>query len=273
MSSEYRRWTGIADEYDAVRAGSIDGTDTEAHDHGIIRAMNSTYRPNKGVTGDPECTVFAARLNHTTDEEKLRSLFGKYGQVKSVRLVKDVVTGFSKGYAFVEYYDRHDAYRAFRTGNKQLVDDKEILVELECERRLKGWIPRRLGGGLGGRKESGQLRFGGCDRPFRKPILFAQRTADAANHDFSDRERSGRDGNREERRGGRKGDERDSGESRTSSNRDWSSNWPKDRNSASTSQIHAEKQDEDRSEKRRSQSRESRRDSKRSDRHRDRSRS
>ena len=27
-----------------------------------------------------------------------------------------------------------------------------------------------LGGGLGGHKESGQLRFGGRDRPFRKPM-------------------------------------------------------------------------------------------------------
>lgn len=27
-----------------------------------------------------------------------------------------------------------------------------------------------LGGGFGGKKESGQLRFGGKDRPFRKPM-------------------------------------------------------------------------------------------------------
>lgn len=27
-----------------------------------------------------------------------------------------------------------------------------------------------LGGGFGGKKESGQLRFGGRDRPFKKPI-------------------------------------------------------------------------------------------------------
>jgi len=45
------------------------------------------------------------------------------------------------------------------------------LVELECERTLSGWVPRRLGGGFGGRKEAGQLRFGGHDRPFRKPIF------------------------------------------------------------------------------------------------------
>jgi hypothetical protein len=27
-----------------------------------------------------------------------------------------------------------------------------------------------LGGGFGGKKESGQLRFGGRDRPFKKPL-------------------------------------------------------------------------------------------------------
>lgn len=60
---------------------------------------------------------------------------------------------------------------------------------MECERTLPGWKPRRLGllhsnalmysldgytgnlgGGFGGKKESGQLRFGGKDRPFRKPM-------------------------------------------------------------------------------------------------------
>lgn len=30
------------------------------------------------------------------------------------------------------------------------------------------------GGGFGGKKESGQLRFGGRDRPFRKPIITNQ---------------------------------------------------------------------------------------------------
>lgn len=50
------------------------------------------------------------------------------------------------------------------------IDDHTILVEYERERIQKGWKPRRLGGGLGGRKESGQLRFGGRDRPFQVPL-------------------------------------------------------------------------------------------------------
>ncbi|CAF4986670.1 unnamed protein product [Rotaria sp. Silwood1] len=38
------------------------------------------------------------------------------------------------------------------------------------QKKLFGWKPRRCGGGLGGKKQSGQLRFGGSQRPFKKPF-------------------------------------------------------------------------------------------------------
>lgn len=53
---------------------------------------------------------------------------------------------------------------------QDFIDNSEIIVEREAERVLQGWKPRRLGGGFGGNKQSGQLRFGCRDRPFRKPI-------------------------------------------------------------------------------------------------------
>lgn len=47
---------------------------------------------------------------------------------------------------------------------------KPILVFLLTPfRTMKGWKPRRLGGGFGGKRESGQLRFGGISRPFQLP--------------------------------------------------------------------------------------------------------
>lgn len=49
-----------------------------------------------------------------------------------------------------------------------IIDGREIIVEYELERRVSGWKPRRFGGGLGGFKESGQLRFGGRAKPFAR---------------------------------------------------------------------------------------------------------
>uniref|UniRef100_A0A3P9CSP8 U11/U12 small nuclear ribonucleoprotein 35 kDa protein n=1 Tax=Maylandia zebra TaxID=106582 RepID=A0A3P9CSP8_9CICH len=145
----------IAKVYDPLKAGSIDGTDVEPHDRAVWRAMGARYKPNKGVVGDPLLTLL---------------LFSKYGDIQRLRLVRDIVTGFSKGYAFIEYKEERSVVRARRDANKLVVDQHEVFVDFEQERTLKGWVPRRLGGGLGGKKESGQLRFGGRDRPFRKPI-------------------------------------------------------------------------------------------------------
>ncbi|XP_053556482.1 U11/U12 small nuclear ribonucleoprotein 35 kDa protein [Bombina bombina] len=163
-------WTPIAKAYDPLKAGSIDGTDEEPHDRAVLRAMLARYVPNKGVIGDPLLTLFVSRLSPQTDEEKLKKAFSRYGDIKRLRLVRDLVTGFSKGYAFIEYQKESAIIKAYRDANKLVIDKNEIFVDYELERRLKGWIPRRLGGGFGGKKESGQLRFGGRDRPFRKPI-------------------------------------------------------------------------------------------------------
>lgn len=173
-------WMPIAKEYDPLKAGSIDGTDEEPHDRAIWRAMLARYTPNKGVTGDPLLTLFVARLNLQTKEEKLREVFSRYGDIRRLRLVKDLVTGFSKGYAFVEYKEERALLKAYRDADGLVIDQHEIFVDYELERTLKGWIPRRLGGGLGGKKESGQLRFGGRDRPFRKPINLPVVKDDAA---------------------------------------------------------------------------------------------
>eukprot|EP01126_Amoeba_proteus_P036478 TRINITY_DN3720_c0_g1_i10.p2 TRINITY_DN3720_c0_g1~~TRINITY_DN3720_c0_g1_i10.p2 ORF type:complete len:132 (-),score=27.31 TRINITY_DN3720_c0_g1_i10:22-417(-) len=79
-------------------------------------------------------------------------------------------TGHSRGYAFITYEYEEDFREAWHKTNRMTIDDRTILVEYERSRIQKGWIPRRLGGGLGGKKESGQLRFGGRDRPFQVPI-------------------------------------------------------------------------------------------------------
>ena len=83
-------------------------------------------------------------------------------------MVRDIVTGFSKGYAFAEFKHRSDATYAYEKCFRLMVDDRELLVDFEHERNLRGWVPRRLGGGFGGFKESGQLRFGGRYKPFEK---------------------------------------------------------------------------------------------------------
>ncbi|GJQ79150.1 hypothetical protein Trydic_g5402 [Trypoxylus dichotomus] len=151
-------WSKYAKYYNPLKIGSIDGTDIEPHDRAIVRAINSEYTSNKHVK------------------------------------VKDIVTGFPKGYAFIEYESEASAEEAYRGAYKMNIDGNIIFVDFECERLLKGWKPRRLGGGFGGNKESGQLRFGGRDRPFKKPISlqFVERDRGERTDDITKRRSSDR---------------------------------------------------------------------------------
>ncbi|KAK4784850.1 hypothetical protein SAY86_019218 [Trapa natans] len=165
-----------ADSYHPIQAGSIDGTDIAPHDNAIYRAHLCSsfglYDPHGDpkVIGDPYCTLFVGHLSHFTTEDTLQQAMSKYGRVKNLRLVRHIVTGASRGYAFVEFETEKEMRRAYQDAHHSFLDDSEIIVDYNRQQLMQGWIPRRLGGGLGGKKESGQLRFGGRERPFRAPL-------------------------------------------------------------------------------------------------------
>ncbi|XP_055331746.1 U11/U12 small nuclear ribonucleoprotein 35 kDa protein-like [Paramacrobiotus metropolitanus] len=155
--------------YDPFQIGNINGIKGNAlHDRGLWRALQSKYKPDRLMAGTPLCTVFVGRLNPSTTETTLQTVFSEFGKVKSLRLIRNYVTGLSQRYAFIEYYKECDAQNAVRNARRMSLEGQKILVDMECERVLSGWKPRRLGGGFGGKKESGQLRFGCRDKPWRK---------------------------------------------------------------------------------------------------------
>ncbi|MED6192833.1 small nuclear ribonucleoprotein 35kDa (U11 U12) [Stylosanthes scabra] len=165
-----------ANSYHPIQAGSIDGTDVLPHDNAIYRAHLCSsiglYDPfgDPKIIGDPYCTLFVGRLSRLTSEDTLRKVMSKHGRVKNLRLVRDIVTGASRGYAFVEFETESEMRRAYMDAHHSYIDDCEIIVDYNRQQLMPGWIPRRLGGGLSGKKESGQLRFGGREKPFRAPL-------------------------------------------------------------------------------------------------------
>ncbi|KAI4495636.1 hypothetical protein M0802_008471 [Mischocyttarus mexicanus] len=171
MEHSQQKWTPYAKDYDPLKAGSIDGTDTEPHDKAISRAMEAHYEPPHGLKSKPDRTLFVARFGPKITEKDLKEYFSRYGDVVSIKIIVDLVTGLSQGYGFVEMRSIDEARRAVRRSTEATIKGYQIFVDFECSRTMKGWKPRRLGGGFGGKKESGQLRFGGKDRPFRKLII------------------------------------------------------------------------------------------------------
>ncbi|KAJ2710497.1 hypothetical protein H4R19_003716 [Coemansia spiralis] len=172
--------TGIA-AYATALAGAPKGEPTEtpkqrkerlkaeraaqARDN-IVRGM-STWDPalNLQATEDPYKTMIVARLNYDVTEENLRSEFEKFGTIVSVKMVKDMDGNF-RGYAFVEFEHESGMREAHRCADGMRILGRRIVVDVERGRTVKGWLPRRYGGGLGG------TRIGDKSRNQREPGRF-----------------------------------------------------------------------------------------------------
>ncbi|HRJ29104.1 MAG TPA: RNA-binding protein [Cyclobacteriaceae bacterium] len=73
--------------------------------------------------------IFVAKLNFKTRTEDLQNAFAQYGEVSSVKIVKDRDTGRSKGYGFVEMPNDAEAQAAIDGLNEKELDGRTIVVK------------------------------------------------------------------------------------------------------------------------------------------------
>ena len=89
--------------------------------------------------------LYCGNLAFTTTEATLAELFGTVGEVLSVNLVTDRMTGQSRGFAFVEMAERSAAMEAISQLNGKELDGRAIKVaEARPKRRdqASGGRPR-----------------------------------------------------------------------------------------------------------------------------------
>ncbi|KAM8966173.1 RNA-binding motif protein, X chromosome-like isoform 2-T2 [Sarcophilus harrisii] len=81
------------------------------------------------VEADRPGKLFIGGLNLETNEKGLESVFGKYGRIVEVLLMKDRETNKSRGFAFITFESPVDAKDAARHMNGKSLDGKSIKVE------------------------------------------------------------------------------------------------------------------------------------------------
>ena len=107
--------------------------------------------------------LYVGNLPYETGETELQDLFGKVGQVESVRVMRDMATGRARGFAFVEMASDEDAQKAVTELNQTQLGGRTLAVN---EARPK---PEYAGGGGGFGGGRGKGGGGGGRGPRREP--------------------------------------------------------------------------------------------------------
>ncbi len=72
--------------------------------------------------------IYVGNLTVQTTEDTLRQMFEAFGEVESVKIIKDRFKGYPKGFAFVEMPSNSEADKAIKALNGNVVDKKPIKV-------------------------------------------------------------------------------------------------------------------------------------------------
>ena len=106
--------------------------------------------------------LFVGNLPYETAEQDLETLFAQAGQVETVTVMRDRMTGRARGFAFVEMANDDDAQKAITQLNGHQLGGRALTVN---EARPQA---ERSGGGFGGGGGGGRGRGGHGGGPGRR---------------------------------------------------------------------------------------------------------
>ncbi|MEW6001117.1 MAG: RNA-binding protein [Nitrospirota bacterium] len=90
--------------------------------------------------------IYVGNLHYSVDEDTLRQVFAKIGEVQSVKIVTDA-SGRSRGFGFVEMTSDEDAKKAISDLNGTTLVDRTLIVNEARPQTARGRT-----GGTGGQK-------------------------------------------------------------------------------------------------------------------------
>jgi cold-inducible RNA-binding protein len=103
--------------------------------------------------------LYVGNLSYDTTEDSLRAAFSEVGEVESVTIVTDRMSGRSRGFGFVDMATDDAAAEAISRLNGRLLDGRDISVAEARPPRDRGG-----GGGRGPRGGGGRGPRGGGSR-------------------------------------------------------------------------------------------------------------
>jgi RNA recognition motif-containing protein len=89
-----------------------------------------------------EAKIYVGNLAKSTSQEDLNTLFAQAGQVMSVDMIKDRISGEPKGFAFITMSAESEADKAISMFNAYSMGDHELKVNMAKPRAQRGFDTR-----------------------------------------------------------------------------------------------------------------------------------
>jgi len=99
--------------------------------------------------------IYVGNLSYDVTEEDLKETFESFGEIESVKIIKDNYSGRSKGFGFIEMPNNADAQSAINGLNEKELKGRALNVNTARPRAENRGGKRGFGGGRRGGRQGG----------------------------------------------------------------------------------------------------------------------
>ncbi|OQV13178.1 hypothetical protein BV898_12607 [Hypsibius exemplaris] len=91
----------------------------------VIRPLSAF----SGLNPSPSICLGVFGMSAGTNDEHLRSIFSKYGSIRDIQIIRHPVTGISRGFGFINFYELKDAKKAKDALNGKFLMGNDVRVD------------------------------------------------------------------------------------------------------------------------------------------------
>jgi RNA recognition motif-containing protein len=99
--------------------------------------------------------LYVGNIPYSSTEAELRELFSEYGEIESLKIMKDQFTDRSRGFGFIEMANEEDAKKAIEALDGKDFMGKSLKVNEAKPQQKRGGFQNR-GSGYGGGRGTGR---------------------------------------------------------------------------------------------------------------------
>lgn len=94
----------------------------------FLKPFFNLFKKTTPKSNDSNRELYIGNIHYNAKPYELRKFFEEFGDIESLKIIRDPKTKRSKGYGFVKFYKQADAEKALKYSNTKDFKGRELCV-------------------------------------------------------------------------------------------------------------------------------------------------